>query len=93
MEKVVVFFLQIVGALVEEVLEDEIVTRELLPVNPAGPGFLKVNLQGKNGDPSQLLALEFVRDVPADPWKMTELGESGRRFLAKMVWECERGCR
>ena len=63
-------------------MEDEIVCREILPVNPAGPGLLKVNLQGENGDPSQLLALEYVPNVPADPWKMTELGESGRRFSA-----------
>ena len=29
-----------------EILEDEIVTRELLPVNPAGAGLLKVNTAG-----------------------------------------------
>ena len=29
-----------------EIFEDEIVTRELLPVNPAGAGLLKVNVAG-----------------------------------------------
>lgn len=72
--------LVIISLLFTEVVEDEIVCRELLPVNPAGPGLLKVNLQGENGDPSQLLALEYVSNVPADPWKMTELGDSGRRL-------------
>eukprot|EP00434_Breviolum_minutum_P042720 symbB.v1.2.038039.t1/scaffold5791.1/size23574/1 len=51
--------LVIISLLLTELVEDEIVCREILPVNPAGPGLLKVNLQGENGDPAQLLALEY----------------------------------
>ncbi|CAK9025215.1 unnamed protein product [Durusdinium trenchii] len=63
-----------------EVVEDEIVTRELLPVNPAGPGLLKLNTAGDNADPAQLITLEHLPNVPEnDPWKMMELETSGRR--------------
>lgn len=62
-----------------EILEDETVTREWLPVNPAGPGLLKVNARGNNADPAQLITLEHLPDVdvPEDPWKMFEL-KTGR---------------
>ncbi|CAK9102685.1 unnamed protein product [Durusdinium trenchii] len=65
-----------------EILEDEIVTRELLPVNPAGAGLLKVNTAGDNADPAQLLTLEHLLCVPEnDPWKMSELEASGKRSM------------
>lgn len=59
--------------LLAELVEDEIVVNEWLPVNPAGPGLLKVNSQGDNADPSQLITLEHLPNVPDDPWKMSEL--------------------
>ena len=65
--------------LLAEILEDEIVTRGLLPVNPAGPGLLKANVTGDNADPAQLITLEYVPNVPADPWRMAELDQTGRR--------------
>lgn len=45
--------IRIPALMLAEVVEDEIVTRELLPVNPAGPGLLKLNTAGdspSNGD-------------------------------------------
>lgn len=63
-----------------EIFEDEIVTRELLPVNPAGAGLLKVNVAGDNADPAQLITLEYLNNIPEnDPWKMFELEASGKR--------------
>lgn len=65
--------------LVGEVIEDEVVTRELLPVNPAGPGLLKVNANGDNADPAQLISLEHLPNVQqGDPWRMFELEKSGK---------------
>ena len=34
-------------SVLSEIIEDEIVTRELLPVNPAGPGLLRANMAGQ----------------------------------------------
>ena len=70
--------------LVGEVIEDEVVTRELLPVNPAGPGLLKVNANGDNADPTQLISLEHLPNVQqGDPWRMSELEKSGKLSLKR----------
>jgi len=61
-----------------EIIEDEIVTKELLPVNPAGPGLLKMNGDGDNADPAQLITLEHLPNVQeGDTWRLSELGSGG----------------
>ncbi|CAK9030031.1 Uncharacterized protein SCF082_LOCUS19055 [Durusdinium trenchii] len=66
--------------LTAEFIEDHIVTNELLPINPAGPGLLKINAAGDNADPCQLITLEHLPSVAEnDPWKMMELQTASRR--------------
>eukprot|EP00435_Cladocopium_sp_Y103_P058001 s424_g20.t1 len=71
--------LVIISLLAGEFIEDQIVTNELLPVNPAGPGLLKMNANGDNADPAQLISLEHLPNVQqGDPWRMSELEMSGK---------------
>jgi len=61
----------IICLLAAEFVEDQVVTNELLPVNPAGPGLLKMNANGDNADPAQLITLEHLHNVQqGDPWRM-----------------------
>ena len=74
----------VIFLLVGEFIEDEVVTREWLPVNPAGPGLLKMNAGGDNADPTQLISLEHLPNVQqGDPWRMSELQKSGKLSLSR----------
>ena len=69
----------LIVCLAGEFIEDLVVTHEMLPINPAGPGLLKVNAEGDNADPAQLIALENLHMAAVgDPWRMSELEPCGR---------------
>lgn len=74
----------IICLLAAEFVEDQVVTNELLPVNPAGPGLLKMNANGDNADPAQLITLEHLHNVQqGDPWRMWDLETSGKLSLRR----------
>ena len=78
--------------LLAEILEDEIVTREWLPMNPVGPGLLKVNVNGDNADPAQLITLEHLPNVPDDdPWKVSEISNVSKRTTRTSLEEANEG--
>ena len=45
-------FMLLVCCLAGEVIEDSIVTREMLRISPAGAGLLRVNAEGDNAHPA-----------------------------------------
>ena len=74
----------IICLLAAEFVEDQVVTNELLPVNPAGPGLLKMKANGDNADPAQLITLEHLHNVQqGDPWRMWDLETSGKLSLRR----------